>query len=214
MSPAPAAARIARHLASCSMTAMLLACASPPPSAPTPVPPSTYVVLLPNDDGSVGKVLVTGAQGSTVLDKAREAALMAQAGGASFMASEEQIRRDFGAALAARPAKPVSFLLYFQTGGTRLTPESEKALALAVQEISGRTAPDISIIGHTDTEGDSEANERLGMERARLISTLLASPVLNSGNVTLESHGEKNLLVPTPDNTREPRNRRVEVTVR
>jgi outer membrane protein OmpA-like peptidoglycan-associated protein len=30
----------------------------------------------------------------------------------------------------------------------------------------------------------------------------------------VESHGKRNLLVPTPDNTEEVRNRRVEVTIR
>ena len=33
-------------------------------------------------------------------------------------------------------------------------------------------------------------------------------------HLDITSHGERNLLVPTPDNTAEPRNRRVEVTVR
>jgi outer membrane protein OmpA-like peptidoglycan-associated protein len=43
---------------------------------------------------------------------------------------------------------------------------------------------------------------------------LLQSAKLNLGNVTEESHGEKNLLVPTADNVDEPGNRRVDVTVR
>jgi len=32
--------------------------------------------------------------------------------------------------------------------------------------------------------------------------------------VVVESHGKRNLLVPTPDETPEPRNRRVEITIR
>jgi outer membrane protein OmpA-like peptidoglycan-associated protein len=41
--------------------------------------------------------------------------------------------------------------------------------------------------------------------------------LLNAGkSLTIEvtSHGERNPLVQTPDNTAEPKNRRVEVTVR
>ena len=57
-------------------------------------------------------------------------------------------------------------------------------------------------------------NEQLGMERARQVGTLLTGLNLTVDKVAIESHGEKNLLVATPDNTDEPRNRRVEITVR
>jgi peptidoglycan-associated lipoprotein len=33
-------------------------------------------------------------------------------------------------------------------------------------------------------------------------------------HITVVSHGERNLLIATPDNTPEPKNRRVEITVR
>ena len=116
--------------------------------------------------------------------------------------------------MSARPRKPVSFLLYFEAGGAKLTPESELELTRIEAEINSRVAPDISIIGHTDTAGDDESNERLGLERARFVSGLFSSTKLNAEDVTVVSHGEKNLLVPTPDNIAEARNRRVEVTVR
>jgi peptidoglycan-associated lipoprotein len=57
-------------------------------------------------------------------------------------------------------------------------------------------------------------NEQLGMERARQVSAFLAGLNLPADKVAVESHGEKNLLVATPDNTDEPRNRRVEINVR
>lgn len=189
--------------------AMLAGCASPPPP-----PPASYVVLLDNDDGSIGKVQVSGAKGVTLLETARAGTLLANAGGAGFVASKEQINKDFGAALAIRPKKPVNFVLYFESGGAQLTPESQRDLARVVAEVESRDVPDISVIGHTDTAGDAHQNEKLGLERAQLVSTLLQSPKLTAANVTVESHGEKNLLVPTPDNTAEPRNRRVEITVR
>ena len=176
--------------------------------------PASYVVLLNNDDGSVGKLQVSNSQGVTVLDKAREGTLMGDAAGKTFVATPQQIEKDFGTALAARPPQPAIFLLYFQPGGAALTPESELELAKVIAEIDNRKVPDISIIGHTDTAGESEPNERLGLERANMIRSLINSPRLNADNVSVTSHGEKNLLVPTPDNTAEARNRRVEITVR
>ena len=176
--------------------------------------PTSYVVLLNNDDGSVGKIQVSNNQGVTVLDKALEGAPMDDAAGKTFVATPQQIEKEFGTALAARPLKPATFLLYFQQGGAALTPESELELAKVIAEIDNRKVPDISIIGHTDTAGESESNERLGLERANMIRSLISNPKLNADNVSVESHGEKNLLVPTPDNTDEARNRRVEITVR
>ncbi|HRY14640.1 MAG: OmpA family protein [Candidatus Competibacteraceae bacterium] len=176
-----------------------------------------YVVLLPNDDGTTGKVVVEAREGVTLLEKGREGADIGGAAGKTFEVSEKQIAKDFGEALAASPERPVSFLLYFEAGTDVLTPESEADLPKVFAEIRRRPAPDISVIGHTDTVGDADLNARLSLARARstaaMISQLDAS-VISPDRISIESHGEKNLLVPTPDNTDEPRNRRVEITVR
>ena len=70
------------------------------------------------------------------------------------------------------------------------------------------------MIAHTDTVGDEENNAKLSLERAKMVASLLKAAKLDEDKIRVESHGEKNLLIPTPDNTAEPRNRRVEVTVR
>ncbi len=197
------------------LVALLAGCAStaPPPSPPGP-PSASYVVLLNNSDGSTGQVKLTTRAGETVLSKAGQATRLAGPAGRYFEVNRATINRDFGAALDARPPKPVSFLLYFQPGGARLATESEAEVTRILAEIAARPVPDISIVGHTDTAGEADANERLALERARYVATLLAGTKLAPGDILIESHGEKNLLVPTPDNTVEPRNRRVEVTVR
>jgi peptidoglycan-associated lipoprotein len=192
--------------------ALLLAgCATQAPPAP---PSASYLVLLNNSDGSTGQVRLSNQAGTTTLSKAGQASRLAGPPGQIFEVNRATISRDFGAALDARPPKPVSFVLYFQVGGARLAPESEIEVGKVLAEIAARPVPDISIIGHTDTAGDADANERLGLERARYVATLFGGTNLEPRNILIESHGEKNLLVPTPDNTAEPRNRRVEVTVR
>jgi peptidoglycan-associated lipoprotein len=174
----------------------------------------SYVVLLPNDDGTTGKVLVTGRAGTTLIERHHEAASFRGAGGNTFVVSDETIAKDFGAAMAASPKKPRTYLLYFETGTTRLTPESQANIPKIIDEIAQRPAPDFSIVGHTDTLGEANANERLGMARARAVAEIIAQTKVSSERISIESHGEKNLLVHTPDNTDEPRNRRVEVTIR
>ena len=193
----------------------LFACASKPPPKPPPPPPESYVVLLSESDGSTGKVQLTTRAGVTVLDQNRQASNFAGPAGQTFTVSQEKINQDFASALAATPQQPLTFLLYFEVGGAKLNADSEAMLPQIFRAINVRTVPDVSVVGHTDTVGDDATNERLGMERARLVAALITSTSrIDPSKVVIESHGEKNLLVLTPDATSEARNRRVEVTVR
>lgn len=174
----------------------------------------SYVVLLENDDGTVGKVKVTTNEGTTVLEKPREGDVIGGEAGKTFAVSEDQINKDFGSAISASPKKPVSFYLYFKGGTTELTHLSAADIPRIIEEISNRPVPDISIIGHTDTVGSEQYNKKLSLKRAKSVATLLDNAKHDAVNVIMEWHGEKNPLVSTPDGTDEPRNRRVEVTVR
>ena len=116
---------------------------------------SSYVVLLPDDDGTVGKVQVTSATGTNLLERPFQGASTAAEAGQTFMTSQERIQADFADALAASPRKPVRFVLYFEAGGATLTPASQRELARVTDEIAARKVPDISITGHTDTDGDN-----------------------------------------------------------
>lgn len=184
------------------MVALLTACAGP----------GSYAVLLPSPDGSVGQITVTGAQGSQVLSQARSGAAL-DGSTPAFAVSPAQLQRDFGAAMAARPPLPEHFLLYFDQG-SELTPASKVLLAKVLERAKSRSNLDISVIGHTDTQGKTEANEMLGRERANAIATELRQLGLPDVILSVESHGERNLLVPTTDEVAEPRNRRVEITLR
>jgi outer membrane protein OmpA-like peptidoglycan-associated protein len=104
--------------------------------------------------------------------------------------------------------------VYFESGDTRVNRASEALLAQVVEEVRNRPAPDISVIGHTDTVGSETSNETLSLRRAEQVAQQVKGAVSGVVNVEITSHGERNLLVKTPDNTAEPRNRRVEITVR
>jgi peptidoglycan-associated lipoprotein len=173
------------------------------------------VALLENSDASVGRVQISTPRGSTQLEKNRQATRFAGPAGETFEVSAEKIKQDFAGALAASPASPVSFLLYFEAAGAQLTPQSEVDLAQILAVVSARKVPDLSVVGHTDTVGEAQGNAMLGLKRAQFVANrIVASQRIAADRVAVESHGEKNLLVATPDNTDEPRNRRVEVTIR
>jgi outer membrane protein OmpA-like peptidoglycan-associated protein len=133
---------------------------------------------------------------------------------APFALSEADVQRLFGDALAARPQAPRHFLLYFESGSNQLTPESEQLLPEILDHVKSRSVPDVTVTGHTDTTGSAQSNIVLGLSRASLIRDRLGAVGLDLSVVSVESHGEADLLVPTPDETPEPKNRRVEVSVR
>ena len=62
--------------------------------------------------------------------------------------------------------------------------------------------------------GDPRANLALGLKRAISVRDILVEAGLAPSTIEVTSHGEADLLVKTPNNTPEPRNRRVEITVR
>ena len=175
--------------------------------------PKSYVVLLESPDGTTGQVVVNGSKGGQVLDKARYSAPLDGAIPPSPV-DETKFNKDFSEAIAARPALPDHFLLYFETGGTRLTVDSIAMLEKIIEVAGKRPAVDISIIGHTDTAGKAELNEALALKRANEVAAILKDKGLKVQALTVESHGERNLLVQTPDETPEPRNRRVEISIR
>jgi len=177
---------------------------------PAPCPPESYVVLIPSPDGSVGKVLVTGGKGEQSLGKAGQAATT---DGQTFAVDDKRIKEDFGAAMAALPRVPVRHVLYF-SDGVKLDPASDAEISRIVAEAKDRPAVDLTIIGHTDTLQSAEFNDRLGLKRANRVAELLKERGLKADSITVESRGKRNPVVPTRDNVFEPKNRRVEISVR
>ncbi len=175
--------------------------------------PQSYVVLLENPDQSAGTIIVKGPKGEHVVNTARHG-LPLDGSSLPQRIDDTKLQKDFAEAFSATPPLPVHFLLYFDKGGAKLLPDSETLLDKIVELSATRTAIDLSVIGHTDTEGPAELNEGLALKRATAVAEMLKSKGLKARALAIESHGERNLLVKTPDNTPEPRNRRVEVSIR
>jgi outer membrane protein OmpA-like peptidoglycan-associated protein len=173
------------------------------------------VVVLPSADGHVGTVVVEHAGERHVLHQAY-ATSRSQGGEQAKVTqlSEPEIRQSFGGVLQALPSRPASFLLYFITGTDELTDESKAELQKVLAELKQRPIPDIAVIGHTDTVGDREANDRLSAQRAERVKGFLVDIGIAAGRIQVAGRGERELLVPTDENVDEPKNRRVEISVR
>jgi outer membrane protein OmpA-like peptidoglycan-associated protein len=199
---------------------VLFACACHREYGPPPAPPQMreMVALLPDPEtNTVGHASVSSLQGGTVEltdERTTTRVVNGQVPSAPFTLSEAEVQRLFGDALAARPLAARHFLLYFESGSNQLTAESEQLLPEILEHVKSRSVPDVTVTGHTDTTGPAQSNIGLGLSRASLIRDRLVTVGLDGSLVSTESHGEADLLVPTPDETPEPRNRRVEVSVR
>lgn len=221
--PGDAGTLVRRAFASAALGLMVAAagCRSARPpvaAAPPPAPPPSDIVVLTADPGTnaLGRVAVQ-ARGQTIeLASEREVTRITpgEAPSAPTTMPEDEFQRRFGDVLANRAPDPLFFQLYFETGGDTLVSDSQALLAKTVEIIRARSVPDIVVIGHTDTTGDSALNARVGLERAVLIRDRLIAAGIPATQIDATSHGEADLLVPTANNVAEARNRRVEITVR
>jgi outer membrane protein OmpA-like peptidoglycan-associated protein len=174
------------------------------------------VVLLPESNGTVGRAVVSNPAGTVELGTSRSStrAVPGVAPDAVTEISETDIKRLFGPALAAQPPAPAHFTLYFQFDSDELTEESRKLVSQVQEAVKGYPAPQVTVIGHTDTAGTATANVGLGLRRANVVRMRLIEAGLDGSAINVTSHGEATLLVPTPDDASEPKNRRVEISVR
>jgi len=128
--------------------------------------------------------------------------------------SGTEVRAIAGPALAALPKPPAQFILYFEHDSVDLTPASRAVMGKVIGRIRARAPVDVSVVGHTDTVGTKEYNYSLSMKRARTVASILTGKGIDPSVLEITSHGKDNPLVPTGDQVPEPRNRRVEITVR
>ncbi len=187
-------------------------------TAPTaPAQPPAVIALLPDPDtGVTGKIVVSNEFGSLPIAAPRAATNVtaSAAPGPVTKMSEDDVTRMFGAALDALPPAPKHFTLYFKFESDVLTDESSRQIGEVLDAVKQLAVPEVVVIGHTDTMGDAKSNVALGLKRAMAVRNVLVTAGIAPEMIEVASHGKSDLLVKTKDKTPEPRNRRVEVSVR
>lgn len=194
---------------------LLAAACATPPKSPPPASRDT-IVLLPDDRGKTGAIVVSSAGVERRLDRPGQTVTV-EAGSPPGLPTVMPVREATaiaGPALAALPKPPARFILYFEHDSVDLTGESRALLQKVLETIRDRAPVDISVVGHTDTVGKKEYNHTLSMKRARAVASILRGKGVDPSVLDVTSHGKDNPLVPTGDQVPEPRNRRVEITVR
>ena len=172
-------------------------------------------VVLPNaEGGGVGAITIDDGNTVTTLDQPYAAAKSRTGSSAPVEESREAIGVIFRRAFAAQPILPHHFRLYFILGSDELTPNSKVAYRAVFDDIKQRPVYEIEVVGFTDTLGDLAYNQALSLARAAATRDVLVRDGLDRRAISIAGRGKRDLLVPTADQTPEPRNRRVEITVR
>lgn len=109
--------------------------------------------------------------------------------------------------------KSSKFTVYFDFNKTNVTAAAAKILNDVSAAIKSVVKPAISIVGYADTVGSDKYNQVLSEKRANSIAASLSKSGADKKKMTLAGRGERELAVPTKDNVREQKNRRVEITI-
>lgn len=175
----------------------------------------TTVVLLPDENGVTGAVLVQAGGEQKVLAEADQR-VEATTGGLSAVSrmSSAAVEKTFKPALKALPEKTESVLMYFDAESTRPTAESLRKLTQVMDILQARPVPSVELFGHTDHLGDRDYNQKLSDARAREVRHLLIKRGIPADQIHEKGFGDRDPLVPQRAGKAEPRNRRVEIFIR
>jgi OmpA-OmpF porin, OOP family len=115
---------------------------------------------------------------------------------------------------AAAKAPAVSMTVQFATGSAELTPQAMQTLTSLGQALTNPTLANyrFRIEGHTDTVGSPASNQQLSQRRAEAVVDYLSTNFhIDRNRVQAIGMGQDGLMIQTPPQTPEARNRRVQV---
>ncbi|MEJ8840346.1 OmpA family protein [Ramlibacter sp. AN1133] len=101
--------------------------------------------------------------------------------------------------------------LSFDTGRADIKPNMRPILDQFANGLAGQPNTEVRVIGHTDSTGGDELNNRLSLERAQATKSYLVSRGVSPNQIQVAGRGEHE---PVADNTSDAgraRNRRVEI---
>lgn len=114
----------------------------------------------------------------------------------------------------AVPVEQAMFLVFFDWDKSVITADGNDLLDAAAQEIRNRKDINgVIVVGHTDTSGGAAYNQRLSLRRAEAVKSGLAARGVDAAKIRVEGRGKTDLLVQTQDGTRQPENRRAQITL-
>ncbi len=109
-------------------------------------------------------------------------------------------------------AENAMYLVFFNWDKSDLGSGALNVLDAVADEVAKNPPNAVNIVGHTDTSGSQTYNQRLAFKRANNVRDALIERGVDPALIVVDARGENELLVETPDNIREPANRRVNIS--
>ena len=128
-------------------------------------------------------------------------------------------RDEFLAAMEELEGKPMAdvpgqYIVLFDFDRYNIRPDAQAVIDQVLADAAAKGVPvNISAIGHADTAGPEDYNMALSLRRADSVREALIAGGADPNAITVAGRGETELAVPTPDNTPEQANRRVEIVL-
>jgi OOP family OmpA-OmpF porin len=105
------------------------------------------------------------------------------------------------------------FTIYFDFDSWTLTAQDLAVLTQAVDTARAGGQSRITIVGHTDTAGNADYNQRLSIHRAHVAMEAMVDMGARRDAISVSGVGENDLAVQTGDGIREEKNRRDVITL-
>lgn len=121
--------------------------------------------------------------------------------------SEDLLLQAAMAGIAARDP------IQFETGSDELTPESSTTISQIAEALANRPTARIEIGGHTDSDGEPEANQLLSEARANAVLNALLAAGVEADRMTAEGYGDTLPVATNETAEGKRRNRRIEFLV-
>ncbi len=150
---------------------------------------------------------------STIQSQAAAAAQCRASFDASLAKLENDRRPVAAAPVAPAPPPPSDYTVYFDFDSWSLSGEQLSVLQKAINTARAGGQSHITVVGHTDTSGSADYNQKLSVKRANVVAETLVDMGARREAIQISGVGENDLAVQTPDGVREPKNRRAVVTL-
>ncbi len=111
-------------------------------------------------------------------------------------------------AAAPMAPPPAENTVYFDFNSWTLTAENLTVITNVINTARTGGQSRITVVGHTDTSGAPDYNQRLSVRRANVVVEALIDMGARRAAIEASGVGENDLAVQTPDGTKEAKNRR------
>lgn len=174
------------------------------------------ITLLPDSDGKVGVISVADKNGvEHTINKAYDTLEVSNKGDVKQKIEDAKVvTLQYGDVLTSLPQKPTNYYFFFDSGSATLKEEQITQIKDISNNIIKNGVIEVICIGHSDSSGTPQLNEKLSQERAKNVADIIEKSGVEKTIIRIEYYADANPLVVTKNNEPHPQNRRVEILLK